>query len=229
MSKKDQSPCVSCERADKNKNQCLEICDRLDAFRHGNEWEGVPIPTEEEMGKGEGGKSEPQNTEQERSEPQKEGKGEARLCSRCRKYPATRPSGLCGYCEGVEKRAASAEKRKEALEKPVAEKDLFQLAKVLRKEIGVALGNLADKLSRIDGMRDGKISAIEKRLTETEEKLDARLRHIEGLKQTLVGLADGSDSSELERMKGLIVTHTHDAQGRAALPLSEMTDDPDRG
>ena len=80
MPKKDQSPCVSCERADENKNQCLEICDRLDAFRHNNEWEGVPIPTEEEMRKGAGGKSEPQNPEQERPEPQKEEKGKIQSC-----------------------------------------------------------------------------------------------------------------------------------------------------
>lgn len=47
-----RSPCLTCERKDLSKDKCAGICDRLDAFQRGNDYEDVPIPTAEEPGEG---------------------------------------------------------------------------------------------------------------------------------------------------------------------------------
>jgi len=41
---KDRSPCVTCERADQNKDRCVSLCERLDAFRDGRPWDGLSLP-----------------------------------------------------------------------------------------------------------------------------------------------------------------------------------------
>jgi hypothetical protein len=44
--KLDRSPCVNCHRKNEDKNRCAPICKRLDAFRRGNDYSGLPIPEE---------------------------------------------------------------------------------------------------------------------------------------------------------------------------------------
>lgn len=38
------SPCVTCVRAEEDKNACASICKRLDAYQRSVPWEGLPIP-----------------------------------------------------------------------------------------------------------------------------------------------------------------------------------------
>ncbi|MCK4727554.1 MAG: hypothetical protein KAT27_01395 [Desulfobacterales bacterium] len=44
--KLDRSPCVTCHRKNEDKTRCAPICKRLDAFRCGNDYSGLPIPDE---------------------------------------------------------------------------------------------------------------------------------------------------------------------------------------
>lgn len=44
----DQTPCLSCERKEKDKNRCAMKCERRRAFLDGEEWPGLPIPVIEE-------------------------------------------------------------------------------------------------------------------------------------------------------------------------------------
>ena len=45
-----RTPCVTCARADQDKNDCSPICKRLVAFINGLDWRTEPIPTSEELG-----------------------------------------------------------------------------------------------------------------------------------------------------------------------------------
>lgn len=51
MLKLDRSPCVSCHRKNKDKTRCAAICERLDAFRRGNDYSGLPVPDEAAISK----------------------------------------------------------------------------------------------------------------------------------------------------------------------------------
>ena len=78
-------PCFTCIRKDEDKQKCCRICDRLDAYQHGNEWADIPIPTEEEI---EACKA-PREEEDTRMEYQ---------CLICDKAKKIKAAGLCHSC-----------------------------------------------------------------------------------------------------------------------------------
>jgi hypothetical protein len=46
-----QSPCVRCDRRNKDKNICVGMCQRIHVFRKGGPWKLYPIPAEKELEK----------------------------------------------------------------------------------------------------------------------------------------------------------------------------------
>ena len=84
-----RSPCLTCERKDKDKSRCALVCKRLDAFRRGRDYSGLPIPTEVSLG----------------------GHGDSEsglaLCTRCEKHPASKDDELCRWCRRTLKRQAA--------------------------------------------------------------------------------------------------------------------------
>jgi hypothetical protein len=49
--KLDRSPCLSCHWKNEDKTRCAPICKRLDAFRRGNDYSGLPVPDEAAISK----------------------------------------------------------------------------------------------------------------------------------------------------------------------------------
>jgi hypothetical protein len=92
--KPDRSPCLTCKRKDQDKSRCAAICKRVDAFRRGYDYSGLPIPEEAEIAKS------------------RHPDADAVLCTRCEKHPASPDDKLCRWCKQVMKRRAA--KKKEA-------------------------------------------------------------------------------------------------------------------
>lgn len=118
-------------------------------------------------------------------------------------FCANKGTGLCGYCEGAKRRESRKKKR---AGKPVTE-DLVRLATVLRKEIDV----VARKLDEAE--------EAAKKLTNA---LHNRICILEDAKDVVENVKSGNDAAAIERLRSLVVCHTHDFQGRAVLPLNSQ-------
>lgn len=183
------SPCQEHDCILRDKRDCSKECKRLEAYNKGESWAHLPISSI-------GAVPDPAVEESPKIVVAD------RLCIKCGKRKPVKKgdSGLCGWCRGNKKRRENTEKHRARLLKTATEGAIWELARVLRKE-----------------MEDSRVRVLA-RLGD----LHTRLCILEDLKTGVEDLRDTHKAIEAislrcERLESLLSNHDHDPFGRVRL------------